>query len=290
MKTIVGLFFCLGTFSACLFGETATLESDGVHYMSEKYPVSPNGNVYEISGSIEASGVPYDGVYITVGFVPLNDKGDKLNAAEEFPLPTMEDTGEGFLTLAQFIIESDGTTKLDRKVAFDGDGISAVSFVADTCLAPGSKLVLKDLALKPAVTDVELDSEGEAGGAKKDTGKSDSHSYAYVGDKDVISGKSVAEKSALADKEATSNEVQGRIIYVDPEIGSDNFPGLRRSRGQVDGPKRTIKAALRKAKDGDVVVLFASDTAQTLDALRAKSGQNVKIKVMAKRNVKVFGK
>ena len=70
-----------------------------------------------------------------------------------------------------------------------------------------------------------------------------------------------------------------KFIYVNPELGSDNFAGLKSVRGQVDGPKRTLRAALRTVASGNEIVLQQSNTPfEVSDKITLKPGEHIVVR------------
>lgn len=258
------------------YGDSLSISKDGIYVLNEKFPLEGQDTVYVVSGKVEASGMIKDGIYFNLGLVPYDAEGKPLIGKDEFPLPTesLEDH-DGFMVLEQLLVEKDGQFEVDAKVKFDGEGMKFVSFVAETILMDGSKFELKDFSIAPITSDVKMDSTANGGGGKK---SSKTASYAYVGNKDVISGAELNQPEDDETKKAEQSVADSsrRYIYVHPELGSDKFQGLKKLRGQVDGPKRTIKAAVSKAESGDVIVLQESATPHKIgNLLKVGAGRNI---------------
>lgn len=273
------------------YGDSLSISKDGIYVLNEKFPLGGQDTVYIVSGKVEASGMIKDGIYFNLGLVPYDAEGKPLIGRNEFPLPTesLEDH-DGFMVLEQLLVEKDGQFEVNLKVRFDGESMKSVSFVAETILMNGSKFELKDFSIAPIASDVQMDSTANGVESNK---SSKPTSYAYVGNRDVISGAELkqSEESASNKSGQTVAGSSRRYIYVHPELGSDNFHGFKKLRGQIDGPKRTLRSAVNKAGNGDVIVLQESNTPHKIrNTIISKPGQNIVIRADGKVVIKAEGR
>ena len=91
----------------------------------------------------------------------------------------------------------------------------------------------------------------------------------------VISLKEESKQDTPTEKNKQNVSLDAtRVIFVNSYLGSDNLSGLKRIRGQADGPKKTIKSALYVVEDGDTIVLQESNEPYEVGSLiKTKSGK-----------------
>ena len=253
---------------------------DGNYISSEQMQLSESQDtLYDITGTFVLSGLPNGPAsYVAVGLVPYGSGGASLQTANEFPMP-FEDNADGFITIDTIEFPADGEVAMRRRIKLGGSGLKRVSFVVGAFIGEGAKLTVEDLKMIP----VEASSGGSSPSGSSIGGTSRAPYWTFGGNVGNISGaissqKAENKKNPAGDSRPTLPDA-GRIIFVNADSGSDKLSGLRRVRGQADGPKRTIRSALGAVSSGDQIVLQESVAAYEVNsAIRANPGQKLVIR------------
>lgn len=261
------------------------IERDGNYISSERVSVE-SGGVYELSGRFILSGVANGSEsYVQIGLIPYGESGEALQKGNYFPSP-LEGNESGFILVDTVVIEKNAEFDFKRKIKLGGSELKSLAFVVGASLSEGAKLSVDNLKL---VAVDELSAEASAS-----SGLGSSESYEGVADdaslvSEARAGiKTLNSESSETDGDTAKSKFANlrRIIYVNADFGSDNFEGLRRVRGQADGPKKTIKAAISSAVDGDQLVLQESANAYEVGVIKPKGGQTLVIRAEGKATVK----
>ena len=277
----------LSALCACHFcaaaAEPLVIVSDGNYRSNEIISLGDADSLYEISGKLflENAKVGQES-YIEIGLVPYGADGKNINEINDFPLP-FENADKGYILIDSFVFDKNLLHNYARKIKLGGSELAKVSVVVGASLAKDAKLTVADLKIAP-VADSQPASNSSASaslaksysGAFADSGKSSSDSKT-----ELLQNESVpaSERLQIGSFNAA---VLPRAIYVNSEIGSDNFAGLSKTRGQADGPKRTIKSAANSASAGDFIVLQQTNTPYEVSSIRPRAGQTLKIRALGK--------
>lgn len=264
-----------------LMAEPLVITNDGNYLSSERIDLADAGVIYEVSGVFTLENVPNGPEsYIKIGFAPYDKNGDPLQNTDDFPLPFGENPENAFITLDTLIFDKNLSYNFSRKIKISGRELSKVSLVIGASLAKGAKLTVIDLKMLP-YNEPSFENQPARGRFYE--------AIFNAGNSLPINAKDAnnANKEILLQEDAKANNNDEpasqfanvrRIIYVNSENGSDNFAGLRKMRGQADGPKKTIKSAVSSSKNGDEIVLQKSNNAYEVADFKAKSGQTLVIR------------
>ena len=261
------------------------IERDGNYISSERVSVE-EGGVYELSGRFTLNGAANGPEsYVQIGLIPYGEGGEALQEGNDFPNP-LEGQGGGFILVDTLLIEKDAEFDFKRKIKLGGSELKSIAFVVGAALSEGAKLSVDDLKLLPASESGAGASASSGLGSTQTAGGVSGNASALSEARGTV--KSVSSEAAESDREKILSKFANlrRIIYVNADLGSDNFEGLRRVRGQADGPKKTIKAAISSAADGDQVVLQESDKAYEVGTIKPKAGQTLVIRAEGKATIK----
>lgn len=281
MKIITYLFTILNLLNASfIFAQDLKIDSDGNYVSSDKLSLDASNAIYEVSGKILLENFQKDQEsYIQIGLAPFGKDGEKLNKINDFASP-FDDSTNGYILLDTITLEKDGTFDFSKKIKLSGDDLKEVSFVVGASLAKGATLTISDLKLIPQKT-AQAENTTENAGIGTSSNQSSTYKNQLNENSTSTSGDKTFEKKqedVTPEKQSNSVLDSRRTIFVNSEIGSDKFQGLRRTRGQVDGPKKTIKSALDRVSDGDIIVLQQTKNPYIVSTLKTKSGGNLIIR------------
>lgn len=272
IKTFV--FTCLLLFGIA-FAETLEIKIDGNYVSSQRISLSEDKNtVYNITGTIELRDSTQNVTsYALLGLVPYDADGNSLQSINDFPLPFAENQ-DGYIALDTLEISQNGKYPISRKIKLAGE-VKSVSFVIGASLADGAKILVSDFQMeaKNSATNVETSSNLSL---RDGYSKVETNQISSISKKSANTVISVKEDKQDTLTETIQNVVfdTTRIIFVNSYLGSDNLSGLKRIRGQADGPKKTIKSALYVVEDGDTIVLQESNEPYEVGSLiKTKSGK-----------------
>lgn len=270
------------------FAETLEIKKDGNYISSQKIQLSEDSNViYDITGIIELKDSPkHLNSYVIIGLVPYDLNGDALQAVNDFPMPFAENQ-DGYITLDLLDISQNGKYQVSRKIKLGGD-VKNVSFVIGASLADGAKILVSDFQMTPedknASTDSRTSPTGSSSSSQTSVLKNASNESSTP---PPISLKRDNTKTENTEKTTSNSFASRRIIFVNSDSGSDKLSGLKRFRGQADGPKKTIKSALNTVTEGDHIVLQESNAPYELASeIKSKSGQTLVIRAEGKVIIK----
>ena len=261
------------------------IERDGNYISSERVSVE-EGGVYELSGRFTLSGAANGPEsYVQIGLIPYGEDGEALQKGNYFPSP-LEGNESGFILLDTVVMEKNAEFDFKRKIKLGGSELKSLAFVVGASLSEGAKLSVDNLKLV-AVDELSAEASASLGSATTSIAGANSE---YTGSMSEVQSavRSIDSDTAEGDREKILSKFANlrRIIYVNADFGSDNFEGLRRVRGQADGPKKTIKAAISSAVDGDRLVLQESANAYEVGVIKPKAGQTLVIRAEGKATVK----
>lgn len=281
MKFSSAIFTFMASLSGVmLYAEPLVIEADGNYVSSEQIQLSESQDtLYDLTGRFVLTGSPNGPAsYVTVGLVPYGSGGKPLQTENDFPMP-FEDDGDGFITIDTIEFPSDGAIALSRRIKLGGSELKQVSFVVGALMGEGAKLTVTDLKMVPV--DAASGGDSSSGASVGGTSSASSSVFGgkFAGVADVKSSLKIEkEEKPVTDSSALFSDGR-RIIFVNADIGSDKLSGLKRVRGQADGPKRTIKSALGAASSGDQIVLQESSAAYEVNsAIRSNPGQKLVIR------------
>lgn len=273
------IFFFIA-FSLCnLYGGDLLIEKDGNYVYSDRISVEKN-KAYRISGVFSLENAPENSQScLQVGLVPYGADGKSLCDAEDFPL-SFEREDAGFILLDAFVFEENSSCEFNRTIKLSGAALREFSLVVGAYLAEGAKFRISQIKIEPLGDFAfEVSPQGGVqeisssnGDFSSDKGRSESVEPSLANHSSQSSNENKAEKSFQ------SLPGGHRIIYVNSDIGSDKFEGLKRKRGQADGPKKTINSALKNALGGDAIVLQESNAGYKAGLLKAKSNKTLVIR------------
>lgn len=280
------VLFTVGILLGCTgYVQALEIERDGNYISSERVSVE-EGGVYELSGRFTLSGAANGPEsYVQIGLIPYGEDGEALQSGNYFPNP-LEGNEHGFILVDTVVIEKNAEFDFKRKIKLGGSELKSLAFVVGASLSEGAKLGVNNLKLVPID---ELASEASASSGSATTSTAGANSEYTSSMSEVQSSvRPIDSDTAEGDREKILSKFANlrRIIYVNADFGSDNFEGLRRLRGQADGPKRTIKSALSAASDGDQVVLQESNKAYEVGTIKPKAGQTLVIRAEGKASIK----
>lgn len=270
------VFLSLILFWGNLYGGDLLIEKDGNYVSSDRASIVSN-QLYRVSAvfSYETS-LENQESYLQIGFVPYGKNGETICELKDFS-PPFEREDIGFILLDALIFEKNSVCNFSRVIKLSGADLREVSFVAGASLAKGAKFRISQVKIEPlgdmfAGASASGGFQGvliSGGGFSSDKNRAESGK--------LNSSVSSISQIGGSDTEKSLQVSAGghRIIYVNSDIGSDKFEGLKRGRGQADGPKKTIKSALKNALDGDAVVLQETDAGYKIGALKIKSNKTV---------------
>lgn len=265
--------------SAMLMAEPLVITNDGNYLSAEKIDLAGAGAIYEVCGTFTLENVPNGPEsYIKIGLAPYDKTGEPLQSSDDFPLPFGENPEDGFISLDTLIFDKNLSYKFSRKIKLSGAELGKVSLVVGASLAKGAKLTVIDLKMIP-YNEADFENPPNRGRfyeTKVKAGNGYAANALNANIKDATSNESA--KTGDSPEAAPQSANVRRIIYVNSENGSDNFAGLRKMRGQADGPKKTIKSAINSSKNGDEIVLQKSKSVYEVVDLRAKPGQTLVVR------------
>lgn len=271
-----------------VFANTSEIKKDGNYISSQKIQLSEDSDViYNITGIIELKDSHKDlNSYVQIGLLPYDLDGKALQTENDFSMPFAENQ-DGYIALDLLDISQNGKYQVSRKIKLGGE-VKKVSFVIGVSLADGAKILVSDFQMTPE------DKNAPAVPATSSTGSSISSLTSISTNtsnenstSQLISLKTDNTKAKNTEKETSNSFVSRRIIFVNSELGSDKLSGLKRFRGQADGPKKTIKSALNVVSEGDHIVLQESNVPYELSSeIKSKSGQILVIRAEGKVIIK----
>lgn len=271
-----------------VFANTSEIKKDGNYISSQKIQLSEDSDViYNITGIIELKDSAKDSnSYVIIGLAPYDLNGDALQAVNDFPMPFAENQ-DGYITLDILEISQNGKYQVSRKIKLGGE-VKKVSFVIGASLADGAKIFVSDFQMTPedknAQTGITTSATENSTSSQTSVLKNASNESSTS---QPISLKEENTKAKNIEKTSSNSFDSRRIIFVNSELGSDKLSGLKRFRGQADGPKKTIKSALNTVLDGDHIVLQGSNAPYELASeIKSKSGQILVIRAEGKVIIK----
>lgn len=271
-----------------VFANTSEIKKDGNYISSQKIQLSEDSDViYNITGIIELKDSAKDSnSYVIIGLAPYDLNGDALQAVNDFPMPFAENQ-DGYITLDILEISQNGKYQVSRKIKLGGE-VKKVSFVIGASLADGAKIFVSDFQMTPEDKNVSTNSNTNSTGSSSSSPTSISTNTSNNNaTSPLIYLKKDNTKPENTDKATPNSFVSRRIIFVNSELGSDKLSGLKRFRGQADGPKKTIKSALNVISEGDHIVLQESNVPYELSSeIKSKSGQILVIRAEGKVIIK----
>jgi hypothetical protein len=284
MKKSLITLLAMGVFSPiALPADSLKIEADGNYVFKERIELTDSSAaLYEVSGTFTLTGA-LDGTesYIELGLAPFDGAGTSLQSSNKFSHPLDPNT-DGYMSIAMLPMSGNEPLVISKRIQLGGAELKQVSFVVGVTLSDGAKVAVTDLKLTRVREDVS--------DAQTSSGISVGEGSSPVSELTIIAGKAGAlfVKDKLIDiiKEETlpQNETSllsntRRTIYVNADIGSDNFAGFKRLRGQADGPKRTLFSAFKNIQRGDEIVLQKSIQAFVVtNAIKPKSGETITIR------------
>lgn len=281
MKVSSLILAAAGVFASNIaFAESLVIEADGNYVSSEQIQLSGSAEtLYDVTGTFTLSGVPNGPeAYVIVGLVPYGSDGDALQTKNDFSA-LFEIEGNGYMSIDTIEFPKDGSVTLNRRIRLGGSELKHVSFVVGAALEKGAKLTVSDLKMVP-VDEASAADSSSVGLAKNNSSRSGS---ALIDGKNVLSSKDAAldikkDKNSDSKKNDSLSDLR-RVIFVNADTGSDKLAGLKRIRGQADGPKKTIKSALGVVANGDHIVLQESNAPyEVTTSIKAKPGQKLVIR------------
>lgn len=271
-----------------VFANTSEIKKDGNYISSQKIQLSEDSDViYNITGIIELKDSAKDSnSYVIIGLAPYDLNGDALQAVNDFPMPFAENQ-DGYITLDILEISQNGKYQVSRKIKLGGE-VKKVSFVIGASLADGAKIFVSDFQMTPEDKNVSTNSNTNSTGSSSSSPTSISTNTSNNNaTSPLIYLKKDNTKPENTEKATPNSFVSRRIIFVNSELGSDKLSGLKRFRGQADGPKKTIKSALNVVSEGDHIVLQESNVPYELSSeIKSKSGQILVIRAEGKVIIK----
>lgn len=271
-----------------VFANTSEIKKDGNYISSQKIQLLEDSDViYNITGIIELKDSAKDSnSYVIIGLAPYDLNGDALQAVNDFPMPFAENQ-DGYITLDILEISQNGKYQVSRKIKLGGE-VKKVSFVIGASLADGAKIFVSDFQMTPEDKNVSTNSNTNSTGSSSSSPTSISTNTSNNNaTSPLIYLKKDNTKPENTEKATPNSFVSRRIIFVNSELGSDKLSGLKRFRGQADGPKKTIKSALNVISEGDHIVLQESNVPYELASeIKSKSGQILVIRAEGKATIK----
>lgn len=288
MRLIKIFIYIALSITGIAFAETLEIKKDGNYISSQKIQLSEDSDViYNITGIIELKDSAKDSnSYVIIGLAPYDLNGDALQAVNDFPMPFAENQ-DGYITLDILEISQNGKYQVSRKIKLGGE-VKKVSFVIGASLADGAKIFVSDFQMTPEDKNVSTNSNTNSTGSSSSSPTSISTNTSNNNaTSPLIYLKKDNTKPENTEKATPNSFVSRRIIFVNSELGSDKLSGLKRFRGQADGPKKTIKSALNTVLDGDHIVLQGSNAPYELASeIKSKSGQILVIRAEGKVIIK----
>lgn len=288
MRILKVFIYIVLSITGIVFAETLEIKKDGNYVSSQKIQLSEDRDIiYNITGIIELEDSPKDlNSYVTIGLVPYDLNGDALQAVNDFSMPFAENQ-DGYITLDLLDISQNGKYQVSRKIKLGGE-VKNVSFVIGASLADGAKILVSDFQMiledKNVSTDISTNS---VGGTNSSSTHISINTTIESPTPALISLKKDNAKRENTEKAGYNSSVSRRIIFVNSDLGSDKLSGLKRFRGQADGPKKTIKSALSIVREGDHIVLQESNVPYKLASeIKSKSGQMLVIRAEGKVIIK----
>ena len=247
-------------FPTILSAQTLEITSDGNYISSRKIQLSEDAEtLYLVSGVVERKdSLKTSESYVLVGFVPYDSNGKPMQSLNDFPPPFI-DNQNGYITLDSLILSKNEKYSFSKKIKLAGE-VKNVSFVIGAALSDNAKIIVSELKMLPlkepeAVKDsMGLGSESNSikqGVLLEKQKESISESVIFISED--------FKRNNSLKKGILSNANFKRTIFVNSDIGSDKLSGLKRIRGQIDGPKKTLKSALATIYNGDHIVLQESN-------------------------------
>lgn len=262
-----------------LYAQDLKIDAAGNYISSERISLESPSSIYEVSGKIRLERLQNgQEAYLLIGLSPFGRNGEKLQEVDDFPDPAGRES-DGYILLDAIVFDKSGTFDFLRKIKLCGENLKQVSFVVGAYLEKGAVLTVSDLKLAPQNNpQAGIDKPSPSILSEKSVGykkiqNADARiglSADGVGLREEIDGRSTMPKGSAEDFR--------RTIYVNSEIGSDKFQGLKRARGQSDGPKKTVKSALDSSASGDNIVLQRTKTPYKIATIKTKPGGNLAIR------------
>lgn len=288
MRLIKIFIYIALSITGIAFAETFEIRKDGNYVSSQKIQLSEDSDViYNITGIIELKDSPKDlNSYVQIGLVPYDFDGKALQTENDFSMPFAENQ-DGYIALDLLDISQNGKYQVSRKIKLGGK-VKKVSFVIGASLADGAKILVSDFQMTPEDKNVSTNSN---------TSSTESSSSSLTSISTNTSNNNATPplfylkkdntKAKNTEKAPINSFVSRRIIFVNSVLGSDKLSGLKRFRGQADGPKKTIKSALNVVSEGDHIVLQESNVPYELSSeIKSKSGQILVIRAEGKATIK----
>ena len=274
-----------------LFADTLNIEVDGNYVFGERIELTDSSDaLYNVTGTFSLTGA-LNGAesYIDLGLAPFDGAGTSLQSTDRFSFP-LDQNADGYMSIAMLLMSGNEPLTISKRIQLGGAELKQVSFVVGATLSDGAKVVVTDLKLTRVGEDIS-DAQTSSG-VSVGTGTSSVSGLTVAADKTgavLVKDNLVdlTKEESLSQKETSLLSNIRRTIFVNADIGSDNFAGLKRVRGQADGPKKTIKSALGVLGAGDEIVLQESNEAYKLStSIRAKPGQTLVIRPEGKVTIK----
>ena len=274
-----------------LFAETLNIEADGNYVFGERIELTDSSDaIYNVTGTLTLTGVLNDAEsYIELGLVPFDGAGTSLQSIDSFSFP-FDQNADGYMSIAMLPMSGNDSVTISKRIQLGGAELKQVSFVVGATLSDGAKVAVTDLKLTRVGEDIS-DAQTSSGISVGEGTSSASGLTIVVGKTGAVLAKDnlvdLIKEDTLSQKEISLLSNARRTIFVNADIGSDNFAGLKRGRGQADGPKKTIKSALGVLGAGDEIVLQESNEVYKLStSIRAKPGQTLVIRPEGKVTIK----
>ena len=264
------------------------IKGDGVYVSETQIEVSAEA-AYVVSGKITHAGASEEISYIDFGLLPRNAEGEKLVRVLEFIPPFVKDEG-GLTQLEALELCKNQSVQIKKRVKFLGGEIRKVSFAIGASLAGGSTITVEDLSI---VEESNADTGSDTGAQSSNAGGADGSAALGKGGASGslsadLASANLNAKNSDDNADASKNwQRHRRLIYVNADIGSDNFQGLKAVRGQADGPKRTLRSAVRSLNDGDEIVLQKSEQPFVVgETIKPKPGEVITIRAEGNATIK----
>ena len=284
MRSSLISLLAMGIFFPILsHAETLKIGADGNYVFGERIKLADSSDAfYELTGTFTLTGALNSAEsYIELGFAPFDSAGTPLQKTNNFSVPFDKNT-EGYILIAILPLNDNGSVAISKRIQLGGAELKQVSFVVGAALSDGATVTVSDLKLtlvEESVLSVQTSSGVSAGEGRSSvsgfTTTADKAGTSLVKDKFV----DLIKEEVLSQKETSLLLNLRRMIYVNADIGSDNFQGLKARRGQADGPKRTLRSAFRNIQSGDEIVLQESAQAFVVtDTIKPKPGETITIR------------
>lgn len=288
MRILKAFVYITLSITGIVFAETLEIKKDGNYVSSQKIQLLEDSDViYNITGVLELKdAVKGLNSYVQIGLVPYDLDGKALQTENDFSMPFAENQ-DGYIALDLLDISQNGKYQVSRKIKLGGE-VKKVSFVIGASLADGVKILVSDFQMTPEDKNVSTNIRANSIDSISSSAKDLSTNNSKENTSETLISIKENNKDVTKSKYTKTNSLDSRrIIFVNSDIGSDNLSGLKRARGQIDGPKKTIKSAINILSEGDHIVLQETKIPYEIASeIKSKFGQMLVIRAEGKVIIK----